>query len=385
MIATIATQNAKVSILGRGPAEQDLRVVIVNNDGVLVADGISLDELKTKDPTVPAIVTNALASATALSTQRSISGRSAVNPRVRRQAGRLPSSWALAARPSLTRSAVACAQRRPRSVRSHPAERAVARRLQLRFRLGGPRDQGRRHRRALPDSTRHREIDARGAHVVPGFIDAHVHLESSLLVPESFQQAVCPKERPPPSALPVRHDARPLPAAGHRRPRRRQGVAAPRGQGQPEHRRRGDHRPRAAQHRRRQGRGDRRLSQGTRQLQEPRAAGAGQGHRPEDRREEPRSHRARRKRGAGAPGTGRSLAAEPRRGLSRVAREVRPAVREGRPGEPAGTPGQGRKPPARAGRTGGRLFFSSCIPRTRPLGCRPTLRDMDPASERSRA
>lgn len=35
-----------------------------------------------------------------------------------------------------------------------------------------------------------REIDAKGAHVVPGFFDAHVHLESSLLVPESFQRAV---------------------------------------------------------------------------------------------------------------------------------------------------------------------------------------------------
>ncbi len=35
-----------------------------------------------------------------------------------------------------------------------------------------------------------REIDGKGAHVVPGFIDAHVHLESSLLVPENFQRAV---------------------------------------------------------------------------------------------------------------------------------------------------------------------------------------------------
>jgi adenine deaminase len=35
-----------------------------------------------------------------------------------------------------------------------------------------------------------REIACGGAHVVPGFIDAHVHLESSLLVPESFQRAV---------------------------------------------------------------------------------------------------------------------------------------------------------------------------------------------------
>lgn len=38
-----------------------------------------------------------------------------------------------------------------------------------------------------------RTIDAKGAHVVPGFIDAHVHLESSLLVPETFQRAVLPR------------------------------------------------------------------------------------------------------------------------------------------------------------------------------------------------
>jgi len=38
-----------------------------------------------------------------------------------------------------------------------------------------------------------REIDTKGAFVVPGFIDAHVHLESSLLVPESFQRAVLPR------------------------------------------------------------------------------------------------------------------------------------------------------------------------------------------------
>lgn len=38
-----------------------------------------------------------------------------------------------------------------------------------------------------------RVIDGKGAHVVPGFIDAHVHLESSLLVPESFQRAVLPR------------------------------------------------------------------------------------------------------------------------------------------------------------------------------------------------
>ena len=38
-----------------------------------------------------------------------------------------------------------------------------------------------------------REIDGKGAHVVPGFVDAHVHLESSLLVPETFQRCVLPK------------------------------------------------------------------------------------------------------------------------------------------------------------------------------------------------
>lgn len=44
---------------------------------------------------------------------------------------------------------------------------------------------------ALDDGIRaHREVDARGAFIVPGFIDAHVHIESSLLVPSSFEQAV---------------------------------------------------------------------------------------------------------------------------------------------------------------------------------------------------
>lgn len=36
------------------------------------------------------------------------------------------------------------------------------------------------------------EVDGRGAFVVPGFIDAHVHIESSLLTPARFQQAVLP-------------------------------------------------------------------------------------------------------------------------------------------------------------------------------------------------
>ena len=35
-----------------------------------------------------------------------------------------------------------------------------------------------------------REIDARGRYLAPGFIDAHVHVESSLLVPNHFEHAV---------------------------------------------------------------------------------------------------------------------------------------------------------------------------------------------------
>lgn len=38
-----------------------------------------------------------------------------------------------------------------------------------------------------------REIDFKGKTAVPGFIDAHVHVESSLMTPEYFEQAVLPK------------------------------------------------------------------------------------------------------------------------------------------------------------------------------------------------
>src|SRR5688572_25526503 len=38
-----------------------------------------------------------------------------------------------------------------------------------------------------------REIDLAGKALVPGFIDAHVHVESSLLVPEHFAALVLPK------------------------------------------------------------------------------------------------------------------------------------------------------------------------------------------------
>ncbi len=36
------------------------------------------------------------------------------------------------------------------------------------------------------------EIDAKGKFIVPGFIDAHVHIESSLMTPARFQEAVLP-------------------------------------------------------------------------------------------------------------------------------------------------------------------------------------------------
>lgn len=38
-----------------------------------------------------------------------------------------------------------------------------------------------------------RTIDGRGRHIVPGFIDAHVHIESSLLVPAQYQRMVLPR------------------------------------------------------------------------------------------------------------------------------------------------------------------------------------------------
>ena len=38
-----------------------------------------------------------------------------------------------------------------------------------------------------------RELEGRGKFVVPGFIDAHVHIESSLLTPDHFEAAVLPR------------------------------------------------------------------------------------------------------------------------------------------------------------------------------------------------
>ena len=36
------------------------------------------------------------------------------------------------------------------------------------------------------------EIDAGGAYLAPGFIDAHVHIESSMVIPSSFMKVIMP-------------------------------------------------------------------------------------------------------------------------------------------------------------------------------------------------
>lgn len=38
-----------------------------------------------------------------------------------------------------------------------------------------------------------KEVDLRGRFLVPGFIDAHVHVESSLATPSEFARAVVPR------------------------------------------------------------------------------------------------------------------------------------------------------------------------------------------------
>lgn len=57
-IATIKTRDGKVTLLGGGP---DLRVMLRDVDGNVVADDASLDELRTRDPAAWIVVTRALA------------------------------------------------------------------------------------------------------------------------------------------------------------------------------------------------------------------------------------------------------------------------------------------------------------------------------------
>src|SRR5213592_914597 len=43
------------------------------------------------------------------------------------------------------------------------------------------------------------EVDATGRYVVPGFIDAHLHLESPKLLPDEFARLVRPRSSPTPT------------------------------------------------------------------------------------------------------------------------------------------------------------------------------------------
>ncbi len=63
VIAQIVTHDSKVAILGRAGG-RDLRVVVRKMDGTIVADGVSLDELRARDPELYMVVTSAFASST---------------------------------------------------------------------------------------------------------------------------------------------------------------------------------------------------------------------------------------------------------------------------------------------------------------------------------
>jgi hypothetical protein len=63
VIAQIVTHDSKVAILGRSSG-RDLRVVVRKMDGTMVADGITLDDLRTRDPELYMVVTSAFASST---------------------------------------------------------------------------------------------------------------------------------------------------------------------------------------------------------------------------------------------------------------------------------------------------------------------------------
>lgn len=60
-IATLQTHDRKVTIFG-GAKDGELRVVVKNLDGAVVADRITVDELSRTDPMLGALITNAVAS-----------------------------------------------------------------------------------------------------------------------------------------------------------------------------------------------------------------------------------------------------------------------------------------------------------------------------------
>lgn len=59
VIATLATRDEKISIVGRGADARDLRVVVRKHDGTIVADNVTIDELETRDPAAWALVKSA--------------------------------------------------------------------------------------------------------------------------------------------------------------------------------------------------------------------------------------------------------------------------------------------------------------------------------------
>jgi hypothetical protein len=60
VIAQIVTHDAKVALVGGG---RDLRVVVRKLDGAMVADGVTLAELRARDPELYTVVTSAFAQA----------------------------------------------------------------------------------------------------------------------------------------------------------------------------------------------------------------------------------------------------------------------------------------------------------------------------------
>lgn len=57
MIAALKTHDGKVSITGGG----DLRVMVTKDDGTVIADNATLDEVRTKDPETWMLVKSAVA------------------------------------------------------------------------------------------------------------------------------------------------------------------------------------------------------------------------------------------------------------------------------------------------------------------------------------
>jgi hypothetical protein len=58
VIATVVTRDSKVAVVGGGT---ELRVIVRKADGALVADGLSLAELRARDPFLALVVESAVA------------------------------------------------------------------------------------------------------------------------------------------------------------------------------------------------------------------------------------------------------------------------------------------------------------------------------------